>query len=243
MPTEIVLVRHGLCTGNAAGLASRKGDQSLFTQEFRSQKSSDWTLLPHGIWQAQEAGEKIRSAVLRNFDHFIASDIVRSRETAKYLGFSAVWETDILLRERDWGGTESLPYPERKNIFERNGISLTEDSMKWNPPGGESMLLILGQMRIFLKKVQQRFSGKRILIVSHGGPIQAIRVLQHNVNQTSYASFISGNNYIRNCHIFHYFSKKNDGCLLPMYEYEHSLYLNSDNNWIETIVKLNSLGA
>lgn len=239
MPTEIVIVRHGLCTGNAADQASRKGNHSLFSHGLRQQKSTEWPLLPLGVIQSQETGKKIMGSIAENFDHYLTSDITRSIETARGLGFKkAVWEIDTLLRERDWGGIENLPYPERNELFKQAGISSTEDSLEWRPPGGESMLFILRQVESFLKMARQKFHGKKLLIVSHGAPVQAMRVLQHKVVPENYVSFISGNNYIRNCHIFHYFSPKKDVGITPMYLFERSMFLTADGTWSESIQKI-----
>jgi broad specificity phosphatase PhoE len=239
MPAEIVLVRHGQCTGNVADRASYKGIHDLFNHEVRSQESSQWSLTPTGIRESELTGDWIKNNIASAFDYYFSSDYIRSVETAKYMNFAnSNWLKSTLLREREWGGTENLSYPERNVLFQQLGISAKENSIFWKPPNGESMIDILRKTRSFLDRIKKIGKGKRILIVSHGAPLQAFRVLQYEIDPSHYVSFISGGNYIRNCHIFHYFAKKNGTSDIPMYSIERSVYFNPDNNWIETIQNL-----
>lgn len=239
MPAEIIIIRHGQCTGNAADRASIKGDHSLFTPEIRRQKSKDWPLTPKGVRESELAGDWIRKNIAPTFDCYFTSDYMRAIETAKHLNFDgAHWNQDILLREREWGGVENLPYSERNAVFQRTKISTVEDSLEWRPPNGESMLVVLKKVKLFLGKTRETISMKRVLVVSHGAPLQAFRVLQHSVVPSQYISFVNGKNYIRNCHIFHYFDKKGDGPSVPMYSFERSVFLDPSDNWVETIQKI-----
>lgn len=232
MPTEITFLRHGLCTGNAADQASRKGDHSLFTVDVRRSDSKTWPLMPFGIWQSQSTGAKLRSAVAREYDAYFTSNLVRARETSHHLGFqNATWIVEPLLRERDWGGVENLPYPERNHVFERCGIKPIEDSMGWAPPRGEPMTSIIDRITIFLQKMLSENANKRVLVVTHGGPMHAMRVLQHRVDPLEYASFVGGMNYIRNCHVLHYTGLHNRSDNVPMYRFERSLFLDPNGRW------------
>lgn len=239
MPAEIVLVRHGESTGNAASRASHKGNHDLFTKEVRCQESPQWPLTRKGIKESELVGDWIRNNIAPDFDHYFTSDYTRAKETAKHLGFyNSLWLEDILLRERNWGGVENLPYPERSSLFQNFGVPLIEDSMQWKPPNGESMVTLLKRIRSFLEKMQATVSAKRVILVSHGGPIQALRVLQHQIEPSSYSAFISGENYIRNCHVFHFSSKKNEDNDIPLYSLEKSAYFDLNNGWVETVRKI-----
>jgi len=234
MPTEIVLLRHGQCTGNVAARASAKGDHSLFVPEIRNQESSLWPLTPLGVKQSSLAGTWIKENIAPAFDFCFSSDQTRSIETAEHLGFTGTsWVEEPLLREREWGGAENLPVPERDALFQDLGISPTEDSLAWSPPNGESMITVTKRLRLFFEKPRKLISSKRVLVVSHGGPLQAFRVLQHQVKPSRYVEFIGGDNYIRNCHIFHYLEKRNGKRNFPMYSLEWSIFLDKDNHWVE----------
>ena len=237
MADEVIFVRHAKSTGNLASDESRKGNHALFSRELRRQKSWQWPLTPTGIAHSKETGRRIRKRICQSFDEHFSSPYPRTLQTAQHLGFTnAVWRQEELLRERHWGGCENLPYPERCAVFARAGISLTEDSMTWRPPNGESMVELLERARAFLHLLPQQ---GRVLVVTHGGPIQAFRVLQHEITPAQYPNFISGNNYIRNCHIFHYFEKKAGNAGFPRYRFERSLYTEADGSWTETITELN----
>lgn len=239
MPSEIVIVRHGQCTGNLADRASYKGDHRLFTQEIRKQKSSEWPLTVRGIKESELTGDWIRNNIVSEFDHYFTSDYTRAIETAKHMNFvGANWNQDFLLRERRWGGVENLPYPERNAIFQRTKISTMEDSPDWRPPNGESMRVVLKKVRRFLEKTREITSMKRVLVVSHGAPLQAFRILQHNIASYQYIPFLNGKNHIRNCHIFHYFNKKGNDSDVPMYSFERSVFLDPNGNWVETVQKI-----
>lgn len=239
MPIEIVLVRHAVCTGNAADRASCRGDHTLFTPEVRNKRSVDWPLLPLGIRQSEETGEKIRQSISGGFDYYITSDILRAIETAQHLGFEGVeWKTDSLWRERNWGGVENIPLPERQKVFGRLGISSEEDSLEWRPPRGESMISIVRRVELFLKWAQLHLSGKRLLIVSHGGPVQAMRVIQHNISPQDYPLFISGDNYIRNCHVFQYSLRSYGDVNIPKFRLERSLFAKANGDWQDNTQEL-----
>jgi broad specificity phosphatase PhoE len=241
MPIEIVLVRHAICTGNAAERASCHGDHTLFTPEIRKKKSVEWPLLPLGVKQSEEVGNKIRQSISERFDYYITSDILRAVETAQHFGFKNVeWKTDMLWRERNWGGVENLPLPERQKVFNRLGIPHTEDSLGWRPPGGESMNSIVRRVESFLKWAQHHLSGKRLLIVSHGGPVQAMRVIQHNVAPQDYRLFISGDNYIRNCHVFRYSMRSYGDVNIPKFKLERSLFAKANGDWQDSTQELHN---
>ena len=241
MPIEIVLVRHAVCTGNAADRASCRGDHTLFTPEVKKKKSVDWPLLPLGIRQSEEAGEKIRQSISGRFDYYITSDILRAIETAQHLGFKGVeWQANALWRERNWGGSENVPLPERQKIFDRLGIPHMEDSLGWRPPRGESMTSIIRRVELFLKWAQRHLSGKRLLIVSHGGPVQAMRVIQHNIKSQDYPLFISGDNYIRNCHIFQYSLRSYGDVNIPKFRLERSLFAKANGDWQDNTQELHN---
>lgn len=238
MSRELVIVRHGQCTGNVADRASSKGDHSFFTKDLRKNKSNEWPLTELGIIESKLCGIWIRENIAKSFDYYLSSDYVRAIETARHMNFnSACWQKNLLLRERNWGGVENLPYPERSKIFSKLGIPETENSIHWRPPNGESLSSVIRKMHRFLTELHERNTDGRALVISHGAPIQAIRVIQNGISDNDYLEFISGNNYIRNCQIFHYFGSKN-GSGPSSYSFERSAYLTPDGSWVESIREL-----
>jgi broad specificity phosphatase PhoE len=234
MIKEITLVRHGICTGNVADRSSYRGDHSYFTEDIRIVHSDMWPLTPEGIEQSRNTGSKIRDLIANSFDCYVHSGVLRVRDTATHLGFdSANWITDRLLRERNWGGVENLPYNERNKIFDEFSIPHSEDSIHWNPPRGESMSSVINNVSFFLHRLNLMYSGKRILAVTHGGPLQAMRVIQNRISEAEYVEFVSGNNYIRNCQIIHYSQVAGERFTL-----ERMLYMTQSGDWQETVKEI-----
>src|SRR5205823_6143474 len=60
MPRDLLLVRHGESEGNMAARHSRQGDNSLYTDSFRSRHGSTWRLTNKGIEQDKNAGKWVK---------------------------------------------------------------------------------------------------------------------------------------------------------------------------------------
>lgn len=226
MIKELFLVRHGVCTGNVADRASSKGDHSYFTDDFMTQSSDSWPLTEEGFRQSKCAGEKI-SELVSSVDFLMCSGVLRATQTAeamKLVGCARRYEP--LLRERNWGGVENLPYDKRNKIFSSRSISPVEDSIDWSPPGGESMKFVIDRMKFYLHRSNLIYANKCVVAVTHGGPIQAMRVIHNKVDEVSYTSFIGGNNYIRNCQIVHYSGRSGN-----LFANERVYYMDSKGGW------------
>src|SRR3989338_6760651 len=89
LPIDLIFIRHGQSEGNVANKASRKGDNSFFTPEFRDRHSRSFRLTDKGISQAKAAGKWIRKNIPMPFDRFYVSDYVRAKETAACLDLEA----------------------------------------------------------------------------------------------------------------------------------------------------------
>lgn len=113
LPINIILVRHGQSEGNIANRASREGDNSFFTPEFRDRHSRTFRLTDKGIGQAKAAGKWIKKNVSMPLDRFYVSDYVRAKETAYYLNIpQAEWRVEFQLRERGKALMDKAPVDE-----------------------------------------------------------------------------------------------------------------------------------
>ncbi len=228
MVSDLLLVRHGICTGNFADRASSKGDHSYFTHTVTSCHSDLWPLIDEGRHQSKRAGDKVRELV-PDVDLLLCSGVPRATQTADHMGLVGVERrSDPLLRERNWAGLENLPYNTRNEIFAQAGVSPVENSMNWAPPGGETMNSLVQRMSFFLHRISLMHAHKKVVAVMHGGPIQAMRVLQHEIREGDYVAFISGNNYIRNCQIIHY-----SDVVAGRFTSERLMYMDSQGRWVE----------
>lgn len=209
MPLELVLVRHGRSEGNTANRASRDGDNSHFTEEFRDRPSSMFRLTETGRKQAQSAGEFIRSVFCQEygFDRYLTSEYVRAMETAAHLDIpEAIWFRDFNLRERDWGAEmDNLPDDERWARFGEVMKKRSIDPFFWCPPGGESLANLCLRLRAILDALHRECSDQRVLIVCHGEVMWAFRIILERMPRETFLKLhLSRSDQISNCHVLHY---------------------------------------
>lgn len=156
---SITLVRHGESTWNELGLIQGHDNTAQLTARGRD--------------QARWAGESLRGL---GFQALITSDLDRARETAdiigSVLGLSAT--TEPLLRERGFGSLEGQPLSELTPAI--TGI---DQRVMVNPdasaPEGETFRDVVARAQLFVKRLLDERPEQRVLVVSHGGTIRALR--------------------------------------------------------------------
>jgi broad specificity phosphatase PhoE len=145
-------------------------------------------LTENGHVQSRQASVRLRDR-LRSLDVAYHSDTVRGRDTAAnlVLAFSHVGEVPLretyLINERDPGYTFGMTREESAHVF-----PFLNDYWKrvgWfyaRPPGGESVHdVAVNRVPLFLRMLDERYEGKRILVVTHGRWIQAARIVLENL--------------------------------------------------------------
>jgi broad specificity phosphatase PhoE len=138
----------------------------------RFQGRSDIKLSDEGRAQAQALAGVLRS---ESFDRAYASDLSRAQETARYIadprGLHV--ETDVRLREFDFGAWEGLTWDEIvKRWPHLRDIGWT-DAKAYEPEGGEHFTAVCARVEAFLRDV--RGSGaERVLVVTHAGVLHAV---------------------------------------------------------------------
>lgn len=156
---SITLVRHGESTWNELSLIQGQDNTAQLTARGRDQ-----------------ARQAVRVLVGEGFDYLVASDLDRARETAEIIGSALGLEpaTDGLLRERCFGEYEGRSISDITT--ELTGIDhhvlVNPDA---RPPGGESFRDVVTRAGFFLKRIRDEASGQRVLVVTHGGTIRALR--------------------------------------------------------------------
>jgi len=208
-PMNLVLIRHGESEGNRSNWFSRHGDNRYFTPEHLARHSAWWHLTELGIKQAEVTGEWLRKNNLHHFDHHIVSSHVRAIETASYLGLDdALWDVRYELRERDFGLVDVLADDEKNRRFPEYVRRLDFDRYFNRPPKGESM----DDMRLRIEKsmiplLRDTADGERVLIVSHGDTIRALRIIIEGINPVVYNHLVINDDpYLdtSNCQIVEY---------------------------------------
>lgn len=157
--TDFTLIRHGQTEANIKGIL---------------QGHLDVPLNETGRLQARCAAERLKN---EKFDLLISSDLIRAAETAEIIGAVLQLSPVLLPDLREWHlgeleGKESSSlwnlYPEIMDSFNfDNGQDI-------RVPGGESKFQFFERVSGCLDSLAAEYTGKRILLVSHGGTSRAI---------------------------------------------------------------------
>ncbi len=160
---KIFLVRHGQDTDNAAGILNGRRDTEL--TEF-------------GREQARRVAEKLRGNDVRII---YTSPLKRAYETARIisvaLGINEII-ADGQLMEREFG---ILTGKLVSDIPKYAGKTLQTDRVNYflEAEGAEDFSALLERGRKILREIQERYSNKNILIVTHGDTGKMIRAAYH----------------------------------------------------------------
>ncbi len=148
MATTILLARHG---------------ETDWNREGRFQGHADPPLNDAGRAQARELAERLAST---RFDAVYSSDLARAHETAEILAASHAVPViaDTGLREVDVGSWSGLT---RSEISERFPDAEHHD--------GETREEHLARVLSAVERIALAHPGQRLLIVSHGGSLRALR--------------------------------------------------------------------
>lgn len=148
MSLNIYLIRHG---------------ETDWNKELRLQGREDIALNERGRQQAHRCGEGIEALKV---DLIVSSPLQRAKETAKIIGDClglnhVTLDSDII--ERDFGEASGMTYEEKNKKYENQKI-----------PGFEETDALLTRMLRAIKKYQMEYPDGNVLMVSHGGIINAI---------------------------------------------------------------------
>lgn len=208
MPVDLVLVRHGQAEHNLASKFSKQGDNSLFTDEFKTRPMSQHRLTDKGREQAKAAGEWLQKNGLARFDRRYVSDYVRAKETAALLGVDGPdWYVDYLLREREWGDFEGLSWEKRQQLLQDKDALLETDPFYWIPPNGESFAQMTVRLRHLFDTLHRECTDMRVVIVCHGEVMMALRQMLERLPIAKWAQLYQSEDpkdRIHNCQVLHY---------------------------------------
>jgi broad specificity phosphatase PhoE len=110
-----------------------------------------------------------------SIDVAYTSDLSRARETALLaVGERPVpLQTDARLREVAFGRWEGLTFAEIKDRFPDDVAARERDRVHYAMPGGESLAQLAARLGGFLGDVLPRHEGQSVLIIAHGGTVNA----------------------------------------------------------------------
>lgn len=157
MARDLLLVRHGESVWNELRLIQGQDDRSELNDDGRRQALEVAADLEGGPWAA-----------------IVTSDLVRARETAAIIAgrLGLPVSVDESLRERCFGILEGRPGVELTSALSGiEGDRVVDEEA--HPEGGESLRELRDRLGAFVESV--RGSGGPLIVVTHGGPIRAIR--------------------------------------------------------------------
>lgn len=144
---EILLTRHGQTEWNVLKKVQGKADIEL--NEI-------------GVKQAEETSKKLKDT---RIDMIISSPLKRARQTADIINKDKKLPIiiDDRISERDFGEFEGKPTTD----FDFNGFWSYKQNQKYDK--AENIKDFFDRVYGFLDDIKEKYKGKRILIVSHGG--------------------------------------------------------------------------
>ena len=181
-PRTIYLVRHGETQGNI---------------DDKAQGHLDVPLTETGRIQAKAVAERLNNV---EFDAVYSSDLQRAFDTAKAITAQRPElqiQTRSQLREYHFGDYEDMLWDEVSNtdpqLYQRWKNLSTRIDIKF--PGGESMRDAWERVGGFLREIlaEHRQGNETILIVGHGGSLQAVLSHLLNLSATNQWFFVFDN--------------------------------------------------
>lgn len=178
MPLDFFGVRHAESEANVLYHAEKAGYE--ISTEQRMRHDSLHRLSSKGVEQARIAGLWIKENIgdlRRTFDACYVSHFMRARETAAHLGGKNLsWRVHSMLYERDWGHFGSIPINERPLVYPRTHRLQEDAPLFARLEGGESLAGdVTLRVRDFLDEVKNKWSGRRVLVVTHGEVMKIFR--------------------------------------------------------------------
>ncbi len=156
-----------------------------------SYKYIDYSLTPHGVWQAEQAAAYFRD---QHLDEIYTSPLKRAQETAAIISRAVHVPVTPMeqFREINVGRLERQP-PSERNHRLYDGIMedwLVRGRPESRFPGGEDYPTLLARITDGLRAIVANKTGRRILLVAHGGIfVTTIRALCRNAHNDTIVDY------------------------------------------------------
>jgi probable phosphoglycerate mutase len=157
--TRVCLVRHGETSWNVEG---------------RLQGHEDIPLNANGVAQARALAEALATT---RFDAIYSSDLSRALDTASAVAKRLALTVIPLpaVRERNFGVFQGLTRQEAEHRFPEMQARVTRREPDFIPPEGESLRQCYERIAAILDTLADKHAGHTILLVAHGGVLDAAR--------------------------------------------------------------------
>ena len=178
------VIRHGQAENNTLGILSSKAD------------------VPHHLTEKgrETVEESAKLLKKQNFDLVFVSPFVRTRETAEILKNKLGWKDEIIhiderigeLNTGDWDGRKVADFVNEYKHDER---------FERKPNNGENYVDIKKRVGDFIYDLENKYSGKNILIVSHETPIFLLISACRGLDRKQSLELRGQNEFINNAEI------------------------------------------
>ncbi|MEX2028979.1 MAG: class I tRNA ligase family protein [Candidatus Paceibacterota bacterium] len=175
------VARHGEANSNVNGVADSSGDkQNKLTEK--------------GVKDIKNSAEAHKDI---GFDFIFCSPMGRTKETASIIADTTGYDKDkIIFDERLL--EFQLGDLDGKNVAEYHKYMKTVPDYFSSPlPNGESRLAVHKRMGDFIYELEQKYSNKKILIVSHGDPVLALFLVVQGYNKNKIKEEENGFKYFQ----------------------------------------------
>lgn len=154
------IIRHGL---------------TPLTKQKKVNGEIDEPLIPEGIEQAKSAITQIPKTVTTIY----SSPLLRARETAEIIGTALKLPVSIAneLTEIKMGSLAGKSWEEMPNGMELKKKHRTV-KFDYRPYGGESLEEVKDRIITFFRKINNKYSDNEVLLITHGGMIRVITLLE-----------------------------------------------------------------
>ena len=183
-PDELVLVRHGHSTANAADAAAREARAEALDLE---ERDADVELSETGRTQVQALASWLARLADRDRPTLVVtSPYVRAAQTAEGAleGLDVQLLVDERLRERDMGVLDGLTWEGVRARHPDEAARRDKLGKFWfQPPSGESWADVTLRVRSFLHELRHGYDGERVWLFSHQAVIMAFRYVLEDLSE------------------------------------------------------------
>jgi broad specificity phosphatase PhoE len=140
-------------------------------------ESSPIVLTEKGIKEVEDSAKKLKK---ENIDLIFSSDILRTRQTSKIVSKEVGVEVklDKRLRDTNFGSFGDKKREEYLGYFSGN-----KERFVKAVPKGESWNDVESRVKDFLNEIENKYKGKKILLVSHGDTLWLFEGLVKEINK------------------------------------------------------------
>lgn len=170
------LKKHTKKSGNRY-FAMRHAEAEMNTRNVVStdrEKQKHNHLTEHGRDTARRHAERYTH---EGFDLIVVSPFTRAQETAAILAEVCGIPSDALLTDERVREIDSPAFDGRPVHEYRESFSSVGERFVLSPEGAETFTMVRRRMGDLLYELEQKYSGKRILIISHGDPLWLLQLL------------------------------------------------------------------